>query len=442
MRLLVESVHPGYHNAFPLMSAPQHRYRATVLVLGDLGRSPRMLNHALALAEDGAEVALGGYQETPVDGAVLRDPRICLYRIRSLGRAPEAAPRLWFLMVTALRSACLLFESLWVLLAGTPRADAVLVQNPPTIPTLLAAWMAARMRGSLFIIDWHNFGYTMLQPRLGPEHFVVQLARAWERWLGRKADAHFCVSMAMRRILVDDFGLAAPIVLYDRPREILPLLPVSERSAVAQNIFARTGLALPLDAALGICPTSWSADEDMDLLLQGLQRWDSQAGASPAMQLMVLITGRGPLRTEFEERLSRVSWRRVILRTAFLDPADYRELLRAAHLGFSLHRSSSGVDLPMKIMDLFGARTPAVVLDYGPCLMEQIQPGRTALTFRDSGELAQRIDELLQGFPDDLQFLERMQRNIETLVPETWGQAWRRDAAPVFQRAFGPQASA
>ena len=225
-RLLVESVHPGYHNAFPIMSAQQHRYRATVLVLGDLGRSPRMLNHALALAEDGAAVSLSGYQETPVDRAVQNDPRIRLYRIRSLRRAPEGAPRLWFLTVTALRSACLLFESFWVLLAGTPRADAVLVQNPPTVPTLLAAWLAARMRGSLFIIDWHNFGYTMLTTRLEPEDFVVRLAKAWERWLGRKADAHFCVSMAMRRILIEEFGLPAPIVLYDKPRELPPFLPV------------------------------------------------------------------------------------------------------------------------------------------------------------------------------------------------------------------------
>lgn len=416
------------------MPTQQQRYRATVLVLGDLGRSPRILNQALALAEDAAEVSLAGYHETPVDAAVLRNPRIRVYRLRSLRRAPDGAPRFWFLLVTALRSALLFFESLWLLLVRTPRADAVLVQNPPAVPTLLAGWMAARMRGSLFIVDWHNFGYTMLSPRLDPAHLVVQSARSWERWLGRKADAHFCVSSAMRRILVDDFGLAAPIVLYDKPRELVPLLPVSQRSATARNILARAGLTLPSGAALGVCPTSWTADEDMDLLLEGLKCWDSHAPASPLVQLMVLITGRGPLRADFEQRLSHTSWRRVIPRTAFLDAADYRELLRTAHFGFSMHRSSSGVDLPMKIMDLFGARTPAAVLDYGPCLAEQVEPGRTALTFQTSQELAQRIDELLHGFPNDLQFLEQMQRNIERAVPETWAESWKRDAAPAFRR--------
>ncbi len=416
------------------MPTQQQLYRATVLVLGDLGRSPRILNQALALAEDAAEVSLAGYHETPVDAAVLRNPRIRVYRLRSLRRAPDGAPRFWFLLVTALRSALLLFESLWLLLVRTPRADAVLVQNPPAVPTLLTGWMATRMRGSLFIVDWHNFGYTMLSPRLDPAHLVVQSAKSWERWLGRKADAHFCVSSAMRRILVDDFGLAAPIVLYDKPRELLPLLPVSQRSAAARNILARTGLTLPSGAALAVCPTSWTADEDMDLQLEGLKCWDSHAPPSPLVQLMVLITGRGPLRADFEQRLSHTSWRRVIPRTAFLDAADYRELLRTAHFGFSMHRSSSGVDLPMKIMDLFGARTPAAVLDYGPCLAEQVEPGRTALTFQTSQELAQRIDELLHGFPNDLQFLEQMQRNIERAVPETWAESWKRDAAPAFRR--------
>jgi beta-1,4-mannosyltransferase len=112
----------------------------------------------------------------------------------------------------------------------------------------------------------------------------------------------------------------------------------------------------------------------------------------------------------------------------------YRELLRAAHFGISLHRSSSGVDLPMKIIDLFGARTPACVLDYGACLSEQIQPGRTALTFRSSAEFAQQIDQLLQGFPANPEILDRMQRNINAAFPETWQEAWQRNAAPVFHR--------
>ena len=418
------------------MPAPDHRYRVTVLVLGDLGRSPRMLNHAIALAEDGAMVSLAGYAETPLDRAASENPSIHVYRIHPLRRAAEGTGRAWFLLVTASRSALLGLELLWLLLIRMPRPHAVLVQNPPTLPTLLIGWIAARIRGALFIVDWHNFGYSMLVPRLGASHAVVRMAKIWERWLGRRADAHFCVSVAMREILSHDFGLPAPVVLYDKPRDLPRFLPMSQRSAAASAIFERNGLAFPEGAALAVCPTSWTADEDMDLLLQGLQIWDTQA---PGPQLMVLITGRGPLRELFEARLSDIRSQRVLVKTAFFDPADYRAVLGAAHFGFSLHRSSSGVDLPMKIMDLFGARTPVCALDYGACLAEQIQPGRTALTFCNGHELAAGIESLIGGFPSDMQLLEEMQQNISASFSETWAQAWRREAAPVFLQMRAPR---
>ena len=88
----------------------------------------------------------------------------------------------------------------------------------------------------------------------------------------------------------------------------------------------------------------------------------------------------------------------------------------------------------MKIVDFFGARTPACVLDYGPCLLEQIEPGVTALAFRDSREFAGQIDELLSGYPQDTRRLQQMQRNIAAAYPETWQQVWQREAAPVFRR--------
>lgn len=417
---------------YRIMASKSPHYRVTVLVLGDLARSPRMLNHAVALAEDGAEVSLVGYRETPLDEALAADTRIRVYKIHDLRHARQGSSRLSFLFVTALRVAWLALQSLWLLLVRTPRADAVLVQNPPSLPTLPVAWLGARLRRSIFIVDWHNFGYAMLAARLGPSHRVVRLAKSWERRLGAKADAHLCVAAAMRGLLVDQFGLPDPIVVHDKPKQLLPLLPVSSRGPAARRILARAGLALPESAALAVCPTSWTPDEDMDLLLEALRHWDRQSSLSPSTRLFVLITGRGPLRQSFEQRVSAIEWRRVILRTAFLDPSSYRELLSAAHLGLCLHRSASGVDLPMKLMDLFGARTPVCVLDYGACLAEQIHPGRTALTFLDGRELAERIDEALHGFPESLQRLEQMQRDIEALCAETWQETWQRQAAPVF----------
>lgn len=51
-----------------------------------------------------------------------------------------------------------------------------LAQNPPTIPTLAVAWIAGRLYGSKFIIDWHNYGFTILGLSLGKSHALVKLA--------------------------------------------------------------------------------------------------------------------------------------------------------------------------------------------------------------------------------------------------------------------------
>ncbi len=64
---------------------------ACVVVLGDLGRSPRMCNHALSLAEEGVRVSLVGYHggaEPPEE--VRRHRGISLVHMRPF---PEAAAR-------------------------------------------------------------------------------------------------------------------------------------------------------------------------------------------------------------------------------------------------------------------------------------------------------------------------------------------------------------
>ena len=55
-----------------------------------------------------------------------------------------------------------IFQLLYLFLFKTPRPDFYLVQNPPSIPTLIVVWLVARIQRARFIIDWHNFGFTIM----------------------------------------------------------------------------------------------------------------------------------------------------------------------------------------------------------------------------------------------------------------------------------------
>lgn len=405
-----------------------------IVALGDLGRSPRMLNHALQVASLGCEVVLGGYAGSALKSAVRAHPLIRVRYLRRLARAPEGSGLVRLLLISARNAALAVWELARFLLFAQRRPEVILVQNPPAIPSLMVAAVAARARGARLIIDWHNFTFAMVRLRLRAEHPLAGLARLYERAAARGAHGHLCISEALREELRDRLGVQKAVVLYDRPSQVPPVLSWPERrKAAAQTL----GFTIAPECALLVAPTSWTADERLTLLLEALDRWDLLA-AKPESELpalVIAITGEGPLRRSFEDSCRAAHWRRAEIRTLFLDPAEYRNLLGACDLGLCFHESASGVDLPMKVIDLFEAGAPVCALDYGGCIREQIWPGVNGLLFRGAEELAQQLAEILSGFPRAAE-LERLRQNVVTFAGETWEQAWQRAAPPLL---WGPR---
>ena len=419
------------------------RMRVTIVVLGDLGNSPRMQYHALALATTLAEVDLIGYAGSPLPQRAAAHPHIRVHRLRAPRRVGPHVPRARFVARAAWRIGVLWVRLLWLLIA-TRRPDVVLVQNPPAIPTLLAALVAVRLRSARLIIDWHNFGYAMLGLRLGPDHPVVRAARRYERFAGRLADEHLCVSRAMQAQLAERWGIRAA-VCYDRPTDALgPTPPAVRRDLFARlrDTIDRQGDAYHPDAAdrpgLIVSPTSWTADEDFTVLLDALGRCEtmfpSPEHGSRSLALLVLITGQGPLRAAFDAEIRRRAFGRIAVRTLWVTPDDYPLLLGAADLGLCLHRSASGVDLPMKVADMFGAGLPVCALDYGPCLAEQVRHGENGLLFADAAQLAAQLHELFRGFPGDTPLLDGLRRNVAEPPHPLWSDEWNATARPLFTR--------
>jgi len=190
------------------------RSTVAVVVLGDVGRSPRMQYHAASLAAlPGTDVALVGCRGEACVAAVAGNARITQHLLS----APFArAPRALWLVLAPLKVVHQALALLWVLLCVVRAPRAILVQNPPSIPTLAVALCAARLRGARLVIDWHNFGYSVLALARGAAHPLVRVATVYERVLGRAADANLCVTNAMRLWLAAHWRIKAT-VLYDRP---------------------------------------------------------------------------------------------------------------------------------------------------------------------------------------------------------------------------------
>lgn len=121
--------------------------------------------------------------------------------------------------------------------------------------------------------------------------------------------------------------------------------------------------------ALIVSSTSWTDDEDFNVLLTALQKYEqSVRKRSDLPNALVMITGKGPLKSYYMDKISNLEsseqWRHVRCRSAWLEPEQYPLLLGSADLGICLHASSSSLDLPMKVVDMFGCRLPVLALDF------------------------------------------------------------------------------
>ena len=354
-----------------------------VLVQGELAQSPRMLNHARALREDGAAVVLAGDAQLPLPDDIAHAPGLSIRRKSRMWAWNGSIP-------------CRAFSTCrWQRLARSrPRYGSLgccwqrLGRSMRPLckihrPCRSCRWslLAARARGARVIVDWHSRTAAMLGLRLGRRHAVVRLVNRLEGWLARRAADHLAVSNAMREDLRERFGFDAA-VLHDRPRLKHATLNAEQRVAIVRRaLSARRVASAPDDAILLVSPTSFSADEDMDMLLDAL---GLVARRSPARPIILFATGFGPLRPSFEARARKAATGKLRIVTGWLPEQLYRDLLRAADLGISMHRSASGVDLPMKVVDMIEAGLPAAVFDYGPCLSELVPPVLKPFMFTDA----------------------------------------------------------
>ncbi|XP_025272364.3 chitobiosyldiphosphodolichol beta-mannosyltransferase isoform X1 [Canis lupus dingo] len=424
-----------------------------IVVLGDVGRSPRMQYHALSFVQSGFAVTLLGFCNSRPYEELLQNSRIQIVSLTELQKLPVGPYIFQYGLKVVFQSVHLL----WKLICREPAAY-IFLQNPPGLPAIAVCWFVGFLCGSKLIIDWHNYGYTIMGLVHGPSHCLVLLAKWYEKLCGRLSHLNLCVTNSMREDLAENWSIKA-VTVYDKPASFFketpldlqhqlfmklgctypafkarlePLDLATERSAFTERD-AQSGVVTHLRGrpALLISSTSWTEDEDFSILLAALEKFEQLILDGESLpSLVCVITGKGPLKEYYCSLISQKRFQHIQVCTPWLEAEDYPLLLGSADLGVCLHKSSSGLDLPMKVVDMFGCCLPVCAVKFRS-LQELVKHEENGLVFEDAEELAGQLQMLFSKFPDPAGKLNQFRKNLRESEQLRWDESWKQTVLPL-----------
>ncbi|KAH8726465.1 glycosyl transferases group 1-domain-containing protein [Phaeosphaeriaceae sp. PMI808] len=395
-----------------------------IVVLGDIGRSPRANRRP----------------ESEIHPDIVSNR---LIKIISLVPAPDflrSSSKLLFPILAPLKALWQAWSLYKALGYRSEPGRWMLVQNPPSIPTLAIAGLVSFLRNTELVIDWHNFGYSILALKLGTSHPLVKISEWYEKVFAKSATHHVTVTNAMERVLKNDYGVSAQ-ALHDRPAAIFRPISVKERAKFLSRLPETAQYAQDLSSSsktpwkLIVSSTSWTADEDFSLLLDALCAYSAEAASKTHLpKILAIITGKGPQKEYYLDQVRKLNQEtkllNVVVQTAWLTPEDYALLLASADLGVSLHTSSSGVDLPMKVVDMFGAGLPVVGWGKFEAWPELVKEDINGKGFSSASQLASQLMELFDR--DDI-LLKKLKQGALKESESRWDDEWDRVGGKLFK---------
>lgn len=408
----------------------------SIFVLGDLGHSPRMCLHAKSFANLEYSVNLCGYLESELSTEFVDNPWIEVYDIPVI-RNSKNLPFLLF----AVEKMVLQFFHIFQRLFEFRGSDYIMIQNPPSIPILLIVLVFIKLfsRHTKLIVDWHNLNYSILDLRFQNEkHPLVKFLKMYEKYLGRFSDLNITVTKGLKQYLVQEFGLKddRTIVLYDRPGDQfnpLDKLEYTKDEIILHEAFKDVDKSI--DYKILVSSTSFTPDEDFNVLLDALKLYDESNLETP---LLVIVTGKGPMKAHFLETIKLKKFlSKVVVKSVWLAIEDYPIIMAVADLAISLHTSSSGLDLPMKILDFFGCGIPVISLNFS-CISELVNHNTNGLITQNEGNNekqtnASEVHRLLELALTNQAVYTTIKQGAMAESQLRWNQNWNRTLQERFK---------
>jgi len=145
-----------------------------------------------------------------------------------------------------------------------------------------------------------------------------------------------------------------------------------ERDKIRKKYFGQKYL----EHRIVVSSTSYSKDEDLNLLINALK------GITEEDKILCVITGKISQNNQFKEAFQK-NIKNVELKQLWMkDHIDYLKVLSSCDLGISFHKSTSGLDFPMKIIDMISVGIPVCSIFY-----EEMKNWKKISTFSSESEL-------------------------------------------------------
>lgn len=318
----------------------------------------------------------------------------------------------------------------------------------------------SRYRAAL-VVDWHNFGFSLLEVDRRPR-LAVKLYRFFEENFCA-GDANFTVSHAMRAVLAHDkgnipnfarlnlphkdanFGIAAAniAVVHDTApaffapctRDEFLATVVCEGREIEPPAWFSDPAGCGVDGYTIVSATSWTADDDYTLVVDALKQLDAVL-AGTAKRVWFVVTGKGESRGRFEDsvRAAAFSERIAVTTVYFQSFKSYARMIGVADVGLCVHRSASGLDLPMKVVDMFGCGLPVLALGY-PALPELVTEAN-GWCFDDAASLFAYLKDIVAR-PGGREVVAAKKRFLIAQRTGSWSDEWKAVALPVIADVVG-----
>ena len=177
--------------------------------------------------------------------------------------------------------------------------------------------------------------------------------------------------------------------------------------------------------------TSYTPDEDIGLLVDALKLYSqSHKNNSQLPKIRLIVTGTGPLKKHFVQKFKEFNEveEAVKIDTIWLEIDDYPKMVAAADLGVCMHMSSSNLDLPMKVVDMYSSKLPCFAYNYptiGELVVSSPSKQPNGALFKTSEDLHNLlVSHFKDGLEASLTKLESYRQNLDGFVKESWEDHW------------------